>query len=536
MSKRIYIFDTTLRDGEQSPGISLNSNEKLEIARQLSELGVDVIEAGFPIASKGDFEGVRSIAENVRGSTIAALARTDKRDIDRAWEAVSGAENPRIHTFIATSDIHMKYKLKMEPSEVLKRAVEMVAYARRLCPEVEFSPEDAARTEPEFLYRVIEAVIKAGAKVVNIPDTVGYMAPSEFGGLIRNIRNNVSNIDKALISVHCHNDLGMAVANSLAAIENGALQVECTVNGIGERAGNAALEEIVMALKTKNDYYQASTGIVTEKIYRTSSMISIATGMHIQANKAIVGANAFAHESGIHQHGMMSNSKTYEIMTPTSIGLKESQMVLGKHSGRHAFEEKLKDMGYGNLSQEEIKKTFESFKDLADKKKYVMNKDIEALVNQESRKFFEKYKLEYFQMSSGTEITSTSTVRIKCNDDVYEEAACGDGPVDATFNAIERAIGIRVKLDEYLIKASTGGKDALGEVTVRISKDNMRSAGYGVSTDIVEASAKAYINAINNMEPRVNRPIKEETQTLGLVKNNNFFGEGDDENWGFELS
>lgn len=535
MSKRIYIFDTTLRDGEQSPGISLNSSEKLKIARQLSKLGVDIIEAGFPAASKGDFEGVRSIAKDVRDSTIAALARANKQDIDRAWEAISDAENPRIHTFIATSDIHMKYKLKMEPEEVLKKAVEMVSYASRFCPEVEFSPEDAARTEPEFLYRVIEAVINAGAKVVNIPDTVGYMAPGEFGGLIRNIRNNVSNIDKALISVHCHNDLGMAVANSLAAIENGALQVECTVNGIGERAGNAALEEIVMALKTRNDYYQTSTGIITEKIYRTSSMISIATGMHIQANKAIVGANAFAHESGIHQHGMMSNSKTYEIMTPISIGLKQSQMVLGKHSGRHAFEEKLKDMGYSNLNQEEVNRAFESFKDLADKKKFVMDRDIEALITQESRNTFEKYRLEYYQISSGSEITSTSTVRIKCNDDVYEEAACGDGPVDATFNAIERAIGVRVKLDEYLIKAATGGKDALGEVTVKISKDNMRSAGYGVSTDVVEASAKAYINAINNMEPRSEEPIREEPQVLGPMKNHNFFGAGDVDNWRFEI-
>lgn len=535
MSRRIYIFDTTLRDGEQSPGISLNSNEKLNIARQLSELGVDAIEAGFPAASKGDFDGVKAIAKNVRNSIIAALARTNKQDIDRAWEAIECAAQPRIHTFIATSDIHMKYKLKMEPSEVLERAVEMVAYARSLCPEVEFSPEDAARTEPEFLYRVIESVINAGAKVVNIPDTVGYMTPGEFGELIRDIRNNVSNADKALISVHCHNDLGMAVANSLAAIENGALQVECTVNGIGERAGNAALEEIVMALKTRNDYYKTSTGIVTEKIYRTSSIISIATGMHIQPNKAIVGANAFAHESGIHQHGMMSNSMTYEIMTPTSIGLKQSQMVLGKHSGRHAFEEKLKEMGYSNLNQEDINKTFESFKDLADKKKYVMDKDIEALITQESRKTYEKYKLEYFQISSGSEITSTSTVRIKCNDDVYEEAACGDGPVDATFNAIERATGVRVKLEEYLIKAATGGKDALGEVTVKISKDNMRSAGYGVSTDIVEASAKAYINAINNMEPRIEEPAKSEVKGFELMKNQNYFGAGGGESWEFEL-
>ena len=535
MSKRIYVFDTTLRDGEQSPGISLNVTEKLKIARQLSELGVDIIEAGFPIASNGDFEGVKSIAKSIRNSTIAALARTDKRDIDRAWEALQYAENPRIHTFIATSDIHMKYKLKMDRTEVLGKAAEMVSYARRLCPEIEFSPEDATRTDPEFLYRVIEAVINAGARVVNIPDTVGYLTPGEIAELVRGIRNNVSNIDKAVISVHCHNDLGMAVANTLSAVESGADQVECTVNGIGERAGNAALEEIVMALKTRNDYYPTSTGIVTEKIYRTSSMVSIATGMHIQPNKAIVGANAFAHESGIHQHGMMSNSETYEIMTPTSIGLKQSQMVLGKHSGRHAFEEKLKEMGYSNLEQEDINKAFKSFKDLADKKKYVMDRDIEALITQESSKASEKYKLEYFQISSGSEITSTSTVKISCNDDMYEEAACGDGPVDATFNAIDRAIGVKVKLDEYLIKASTEGKDALGEVTVKVSKDNMRSVGYGVSTDIVEASAKAYINAINNMEPRLEELTKREAKDFKLEKSYNYFGAGHGENWEFEL-
>lgn len=507
MSKRIYIFDTTLRDGEQSPGISLNMNEKLKIAMQLSELGVDIIEAGFPAASKGDFEGVRSIAKNISNSTIAALARTTKQDIDRAWEAIEYAEQPRVHTFIATSDIHMKYKLKMNPEDVLKKAMEMVAYARGLCPEVEFSPEDATRTNHEFLYRVIESVINAGARVVNIPDTVGYLTPGEFGGLIRDIRNNVSNIDKAVISVHCHNDLGLAVANSLAAIENGADQVECTVNGLGERAGNAALEEVVMALKTRKDYFPASTRIMTEKLYRTSSMVSFATGVHVQPNKAIVGANAFAHESGIHQHGMMSNSATYEIMTPESIGLKQSQMVLGKHSGRHAFEEKLKELGYSNLEQEEINKAFQLFKDLADKKKCIMDRDIEAMVTQESNKVSETYKLEHFQISSGSGSTSTSSVKISSKDSVNEEAACGDGPVDATFNAIDRAIGIDVKLDEYSIKASTGGNDALGEVTVKVSRGNVKAVGYGVSTNIIEASAKAYINAINRMEHKVKKEV-----------------------------
>lgn len=535
MSKRIYIFDTTLRDGEQSPGISLNSNEKLKIAKQLCQLGVDVIEAGFPASSKGDFESVRSIAKNVRGSTIAALARTTRQDIDRAWEAIEYAEQPRIHTFIATSDIHMKYKLKMEPGDVLEKAAEMVAYARSLCPEVEFSPEDAARTDKEFLYRVIEAVINAGARVVNIPDTVGYMTPDEFGGLIRSIRNNVSNIDKAIISVHCHNDLGMAVANSLAAVENGADQVECTINGLGERAGNAALEEIVMALKTRKDFYNAYTGIVTEKLYRTSSMVSFATGVHVQPNKAIVGVNAFAHESGIHQHGIMSNSETYEIMTPESIGLKQSRMVLGKHSGRHAFEEKLKELGYSNLNQEEINKAFMLFKDLADKKKYIMDRDIEALITQESSKAYEKYKLEYFQVSSGSGTVSTATVRIRSKDCVNEEAACGDGPVDAAFNAIERAIGMKVKLDEYSIKASTGGNDALGEVTVKVSKDNTKASGYGVSTDIIEASVLAYINAINHIECRLQESGRIEREEFAFAKSCNFFGAGEIDNWGLEV-
>ncbi len=535
MTKRIYIFDTTLRDGEQSPGISLNVNEKLKIATQLSELGVDVIEAGFPIASNGDFESVKTIAKNVRNTKIAALARAVKQDIDRAWEALAYAEDPRLHTFIATSGIHMKYKLKMNQEEVLKRAAEMVAYARKLCPEVEFSPEDATRTDPEFLYRVIEAVINAGARVVNIPDTVGYMTPMEFGRLISNIRKNVSNIDKAQISVHCHNDLGMAVANSLSALENGADQVECTINGLGERAGNAALEEIVMALNTRKDYYPTTSNIVTEKIYRTSSMVSFATGFQVQPNKAIVGANAFAHESGIHQHGVMENSETYEIMTPMSIGLKQSQMVLGKHSGRHAFEEKLRDMGYDNMSREEIDNAFNAFKEIADKKKYVMDRDIEALVTQESSKVNEIYRMEYFQTASGSNMTSTSMVRMNCKDYVREEAACGDGPVDAIFNAIDRAIGKKVNLDEYSIKASTGDSDALGEVTVRISDGNVKAVGYGVSTNVIEASAKAYINAINNLEARINEVGAAEARGMKF-KHFNYFGEGDERNWEFEAA
>jgi 2-isopropylmalate synthase len=496
---RILIFDTTLRDGEQTPGVNLNIREKLEIARQLERLGVDCIEAGFPVASKGDFEAVREVAKTVRGPVIAGLARAVKGDIDTAWEALKHAARPRIHTFIATSDIHMKHKLKMEPAEVVKRAVEMVRYAKSLCSEVEFSPEDGARTRPEFLYEVIQAVIAAGADVVNIPDTVGYSVPKAFGELIAGIKSNVPNIADAVISVHCHNDLGLAVANSLSAVENGAMQVECTINGLGERAGNAALEEIVMAIKTRKDYYSFETGIVTDQIHRTSTLVSNLTGVQIQPNKAITGANAFAHESGIHQHGMLTNRETYEIMTPESIGLKKSQMVLGKHSGRHAFEEKLKELGYVGLSQESINVAFAKFKDLADKKKYVLDNDIDALVSEKEVEFVQVFELEYYQVSSGNNLTATSTVRLKRQDDVIEEAACGDGPVDATFNAIDRAIGMEVTLKEYFLKAVTSGKDALGEATARVSKNGKVFTGRGISTDIIEASAKAYISAINKM-------------------------------------
>lgn len=499
MSKRIYIFDTTLRDGEQTPGVSLNMHEKLEIARQLEILGVDCMEAGFPIASKGDFEGVRAIAEHIRKPVITALARTVKQDIDRAWEAIQNAARPRIHTFIATSDIHMKYKLKMEPEAVLKRAVEMVAYAKSLCSDVEFSPEDGSRTRPEFLYKVFEAVIDAGANVINLPDTVGYSTPAEFGALIKGIRENVKNIDRAVISVHCHNDLGLAVANSLAAIENGAEQVECCINGLGERAGNASLEELVMALRTRKDVYGYHTGIQTEQIHRTSSLVSHLTGVQIQPNKAIIGANAFAHESGIHQHGILSHRETYEIMTPESVGLKQSQMVLGKHSGRHAFEERLKELGYTSLSSVDINDAFEKFKDLADKKKYVLDKDLEALISEEVYQVPEVVELEYFHISSGNTMISTATVKLSRQGEVIEEAACGDGPVDAAFKAIDRAAGLEVTLRDYFLRAVTGGKDALGEVTVKVEKNDRMYVGRGISTDIIEGSVKAYINAINKM-------------------------------------
>lgn len=378
--RKIDIFDTTLRDGEQTPGVSLNPSEKLEIAQQLKSLGVDIIEAGFPAASSGDFEAVKAIAQSIKGPVITALARTTKKDIDTAWEALKYSSHPRIHIFIATSDIHMKYKLKMSAEEVLQRTFEMVMYAKSLCSDVEFSPEDASRSNPEFLFKVLETAIDAGADVVNIPDTVGYATPEEFGALIKAIRNNVSNIDKVVLSVHCHNDLGLAVANSLAAIESGAQQVECAVNGLGERAGNAALEEVVMAIKTKSNQYNCYTNVVSEEITVTSKLISGISGVKIQSNKAIVGANAFAHESGIHQHGVLNFRETYEIMTPESVGLSRSLLVLGKHSGRHAFEQHLKELGYNNLHQTSINEMFQQFKNLADSKKSITDDDIKSLI------------------------------------------------------------------------------------------------------------------------------------------------------------
>lgn len=496
MPTQIKIFDTTLRDGEQTPGVNLNIQEKLEIARQLVRLKVDVIEAGFAIASPGDFEAVRAVSQNVRGVTVASLCRAVEKDIDRAWEAVQHAERPRIHTFLATSDIHMRYKLKMTEEEVLERAVAAVKHAKKYCEDVEFSAEDASRSRLEFLYRVFEGVIKAGATVINIPDTVGYAMPEEFGKLIGNIKENVGGIDKIDISVHCHNDLGLAVANTLAAMANGATQLECTVNGLGERAGNAALEEIIMGINTRKDFYDVTHNIETTQIYRTSKLVCSLTGVNVQPNKSVVGANAFAHESGIHQHGVLSEKSTYEIMTPESIGLAQNRMVLGKLSGKHAFEERLKELGY-TLSSEEIQKAFEKFKDLADKKKVVLDKDIEALVGEKVSEVPEIFHLESFQINSGNKVISTSTVSVRRNDSTVTEAATGDGPVDAAFNAMERAVGISLELEDYSLRAVTEGKDALGEVTVRVSKDGNMFVGRGVSTDIIEASVKAYLNAIN---------------------------------------
>jgi 2-isopropylmalate synthase len=499
MSAKIKIFDTTLRDGEQTPGVSLNIQEKVEIARQLAKLGVDIIEAGFAISSHGDFMAVKTVAENVKGPVIASLSRAVEKDIDRAWEAVQNAENPRIHTFIATSDIHMKYKLKMTEEEVLERAVAMVRYAKKYCGDVEFSAEDASRTRTEFLYRVLEEVIKAGATVVNIPDTVGYAMPDEFGKLIKGIKENVRGIEKVDISVHCHNDLGLAVANSLAAVMNGATQVECTVNGMGERAGNASMEEIIMGIRTRKDIYgELQHNIDTRQIYRTSKLVSKLTGVNLQPHKAIVGKNAFAHESGIHQHGVLAERSTYEIMTPESIGLSQNKIVLGKLSGRHAFEERLKEMGY-NLSSEEITKAFEKFKDLADKKKTVTDRDIEALIGEKVSEVEEVYKLDSFQINSGNKVIATATVSMFKNGEPIMEAATGDGPINAAFKAIERTVGFEVHLEDYSLKGVTEGADALGEATVRVMKDNRIYVGRGVSTDVIEASVKAYINAINRI-------------------------------------
>ncbi|HHV18560.1 MAG TPA: 2-isopropylmalate synthase [Thermoanaerobacterales bacterium] len=496
MNRKIEIFDTTLRDGEQTPGISLNAKEKLEIARQLEKLSVDVIEAGFPIASKGDFNAVKTIAENVKGPVIAGLARANFKDVDCAAEAVKAAARPRIHTFIASSPIHMKYKLKMTEEQVLEAAVAAVKRAKSYVEDVEFSAEDASRSDVEFLCRLYSAAIKAGATVINVPDTVGYTTPKEFGNLIRILMERIPEIDRVKVSVHCHDDLGMAVANSLEAITWGATQVECAVNGLGERAGNAALEEVVMALDTRKDFYQVKHNINTKHIYRTSKMISTITGVFIQPNKAVVGANAFAHESGIHQHGVLMKKSTYEIMTPQSIGLTTNMLVLGKLSGRHAFAERLKDMGY-ELSQDELNKAFERFKDLADKKKEISDLDIEAIVEDQVMKLPQQIELECFQVSTGNKSIATATVRVKVKDKIVEEAAAGDGPIDAAYKALERACGMNCKLVDYSIRSVSGGKDALGEVTVKVERDGRTFLGRGLSTDIIEASVIAYTNAMN---------------------------------------
>ena len=496
--RRIIIFDTTLRDGEQCPGASLNEQEKLEIARQLARLGVDVIEGGFPIASPGDAKAVKLIAQTVKGPTIAALARSLPADIEAAATALTPAKKKRIHVFLATSPIHRKYKLRKAKEEILRQSVWAVKYARKYASDVEFSPEDASRTEPAFLYQVIEAVIKAGAKTVNIPDTVGFAIPDEFGELIKGILENVPNIDRARISVHCHDDLGLSVPNSLAAVKNGAAQVECTINGIGERAGNASLEEIVMSLKLRKDFYQAITGVNTTEIYPTSRLVSTLTGLIVQPNKAVVGENAFRHESGIHQDGILKYRQTYEIMRAKDIGLSKSSLVLGKHSGRHAFSKRLTALGF-RLSKDEMGRVFERFKQLADKKKEVFDADLIALVEESLPAAQETYKLTYVHTTSGSDTVPTATIRLSKEGKELQDAACGDGPVDACYKTIDRMTGMSPELVDYSLHSVTKGKDALGEVSVKLRHQGVEVFGRGTSTDIIEASTKAYVSAINKL-------------------------------------
>lgn len=497
-NERVIVFDTTLRDGEQSPGASLNVKEKLEIAKQLARLGVDVIEGGFPKASPGDLAAVKLIAKEVKGPQICGLARALIPDIDACWEAVKASKNPRIHTFIATSDIHLRAKLRKSRAEVLDLAVAAVRHAKRYTPNVEFSPEDAARSDFEYLCQVLEAVIEAGAATLNIPDTVGYAVPAEFGEFIGRIRQRVRNIHRVVISVHCHNDLGLAVANSLAAVQHGARQVECTMNGIGERAGNASLEEVVIGLHTRKALFGVSTNVQLKEIYRTSRLVSTLTGIPVQPNKAVVGSNAFAHESGIHQDGIIKERQTYEIFTPESVGVPASQLILGKHSGRHALVKRLKDLGYV-VPPAELDRIFEQFKALADKKKYIFDEDILALVEEAMADITETYTLDYLHTSSGSGVVPTATVRLKVGGKVIQEAACGDGPVDAAYRAIDKIASVKPTLLDYGLRALSGGKDALGEVTVKVEDAGLTIVGRGASTDIISASAKAYLNALNKI-------------------------------------
>jgi 2-isopropylmalate synthase len=497
-SNRVIIFDTTLRDGEQSPGASMNLEEKRRIALVLEELGVDVIEAGFPIASNGDFEAVREIGRTVRNAAVAGLARAARKDIDRAWEALSGAARPRIHTFISTSPLHMKYKLQMEPEAVHEAIVDSVSYARNLCEDVEWSPEDGSRTEHDFLCRCVETAIKCGARTINIPDTVGYAVPEEFAALITMLKNRVPNIDKAVLSVHCHNDLGLAVANSLAAVQAGARQVECTINGLGERAGNAALEEIVMALRTRQDAMPYHTGINTEVITKASRLVSTVTGFLVQPNKAIVGANAFAHESGIHQDGMLKHAGTYEIMTPESVGLNRSTLVMGKHSGRHAFKAKLKELGF-DLGDNAIEDAFRRFKDLADKKKEIYDEDIVALVDDEVGRSNDRIRFVSLQVVAGSRGPQKAELELQIDGEGRSTTATGAGPVDATFNAIKQLFPHDARLQLYQVHAVTAGTDAQAEVTVRLEENGKTVNGQGADTDTLVASARAYIHALNKL-------------------------------------
>jgi len=510
---RIIIFDTSLRDGEQAPGFSMNTQEKLEMARQLARLNVDVIEAGFPISSDEDFEAVREVAKQVGtlegAPIICGLSRVGLADIDRAWEAVKYARRSRIHTFVATSDIHLKYKLRKSRAEVLKAAVDAVKHARAYCEDVEFSPEDASRTDFDYMCEVLEAVIDAGARTINIPDTVGYAIPEEWFNRIMKIREYVKNSSKAVLSVHCHNDLGQAVANSLAAIRAGARQIECTINGIGERAGNASLEEIVMALKTRKDFFEIDTQVRTEEIFKSSRLLSSITGVHVQPNKAIVGENAFAHEAGIHQDGVLKEKLTYEIMKPEDIGRAANKLVMGKHSGRAALAARLRELGF-DLDEGELGKAFKRFKDLADKKKEIFDDDLISIVKDEIAQVPETYTLDYLHMISGTGIIPSATVRLKKDTEVFQDSGVGDGPVDAVLNAIDAITGLKGRLQDYQLRAVTSGKDAIGEVSVRVDFDGTVVPGKGSSTDVIEASARAYVNALNRLvHPAGGQKVKE---------------------------
>lgn len=497
--RQIKIFDTTLRDGEQSPGASMNLGEKLEIAQALADLGVDIIEAGFPIASPGDFEAVREVGSNVRGPTICGLARCAEQDIDRAWEALQHATDARIHVFLATSAIHREFKLRMTPDEIIERAVAGVQRAVGYCDDVEFSPEDAARTESDFLCRVVEAAIGAGATTINIPDTVGYATPAHLGQVIHMLVNRVPNIDKVTISVHCHNDLGLAVANSLAAVENGAGQIECTINGIGERAGNCSLEEVVMAMRTRADYYDGETGINSERLVPASRLVSGITGIQVQRNKAIVGRNAFAHEAGIHQDGMLKERTTYEIMRPEDVGFAKTDLVLGKHSGRAALADRARQLGF-HLTGQQLQTVFDEFKKLADKKKEVYDGDLLALIRQQYDEVPEEWTLVGFHVSSasGEKPHAKLTLR-RGNEDFSEETSDGDGPIDAAFWATEKITGFKLLCKDYQVRSSTVGRDALGEASIEVEFEGDTYRGRGVSTDTVEATVKAILNAVNRI-------------------------------------
>ena len=499
MNSFVKIFDTTLRDGEQSPGATMNVAEKVRIAQQLEKLGVDIIEAGFPITSEGDFEAVKAISRVIKHSEVTALARANPPDIDRAWEAVRGARLPRIHTFISTSDIHLKYQLRKSRDEVVRIAAQSVARAKRHTPNVEFSAMDATRSDVDFLSAVFEAAIRAGATTINVPDTVGYAIPSEFGDLIRTLRQRVRGIEKVTLSVHCHNDLGLAVANSIAAIQSGARQVECTINGIGERAGNTSLEEVVMAIRTRKDLLLFQTHVIPKHIIATSRLISKITGMAVQPNKAIVGANAFAHESGIHQDGILKEKLTYEIMTPESVGIPKTSLILGKLSGRHAFRDRLKDLGY-RLSEADFELAFNRFKQLADKKRQIYDEDIEAIVVEEILRMPRRFKLVYLNVVAGNITVPTATVKMEVDGQLIQEAGFGDGPVDATFKTIKKITRTKSKLLQFAINAITSGTEAQGEVTVKLEEKGNTVIGQGADTDVIVASAKAYINALNKME------------------------------------